>query len=109
MVANVGKNISVNTTSNMLDPISIGSTVSVTLVPAQLITEETRIKVIVYNDGNQDLWVKLQLASTDNDKKGILVEAGERYTLIEGSDIYTGEISAIMDSGGVRDVYVTWF
>ena len=110
MVATIGTSTNLNNEANILSAISVGSSTSVVLIPAQSIPgEPPRIKVTIYNDGPQGLWVKSQPASDDNDKKGFFIEGGEKETFLEGSDIYTGEISAIMDSGGARNVFVTWF
>lgn len=109
MAKNIGGNINVTDEADVLGAISVDSTTSATLLSAQVNPEVARVKVVVHNDGNQALWVKLQAAFIDNDKKGIRVPAGEGAVIIEGSDIYTGEISGIMDSGGARNVFVTWF
>lgn len=110
MTATIGTSTNINTTANILSAISVDSTTSITLLLAQNIPSEApRIKVIIYNDGNFDLWVKFQPASTDNDKKGFRIEGGMTETILMGSDIYTGEISGIFDSGSNRDVFLTWF
>ena len=61
------------------------------------------------NGDSKPVWIKLQSANTDNDKKGIWVErkAGVNpFWQMPPDNIYTGEISAIADSIGV-DVFVT--
>ena len=64
----------------------------------------------VCTDGdNQAVWIKLQPASDDNDKKGIWIEAkigAINYWEMLTDNIYTGEISAISNGGNVN-VYVT--
>ena len=110
MTATIGTSTNVNTEGENSSPISVGSTTAVTLIAAQVFPADApRIKVWVYNDGNRLLWVRLYPASDDNIARGIPIEPGERIVLMEKSDIYTGEISAIMASGGARDVYVTWY
>lgn len=110
MTATIGTSTNLNTEAVVLDAISVDSTTAVTLLTALGIPfEPPRIKVVVYNSGNRDLWVRFYPASDDNLKRGVVVRSGETQTVLEGSDIYTGEISAIMDSGGARDVFVTWF
>jgi hypothetical protein len=109
MTLDVAKNISFNTDANIVT-VSVDSTTSSTLIAAQDINNDgKRIKVLVCNDGNKLLWVKLQPASTDNDKKGISVLPGTSMKLIGDDDIYTGEISAIFEVGGARNVHVTWY
>lgn len=109
MTATVGTSTNLNTEGNVLSPISVDSTTAVTLVVATAALDPPRIKIVIYNDGNRLLWVRLYAASVDNLKRGVPIEPGETSILLEGSDIYTDDISAIMDSGGARDVYVTWF
>lgn len=110
MTATIGTSTNINTAANVLSAISVDSTTAVTLLASQSIPgEPPRIKVIIYNDGIFDLWIRLFDAATSNDKEGFIVPAGETLTILEGSDIYTGEISAIFDAGSSRDVYVTWF
>ena len=61
------------------------------------------------NGDSKPVWIKLQSASTDNDKKGIWIErkAGVNpYWEMNPDNPYTGEISAIADSIEV-DVFVT--
>ena len=52
----------------------------------------------VSNESTIDIWIKFQPASDDNDKKGIFLERGGFYEMPTGQR-YTGEISAISDSG----------
>lgn len=61
----------------------------------------------ISNNNNQDMWLKLQSAATDNDKKGILVPK-DSYWEMNTDNLYTGEISAIMASGN-KTVYTTEF
>ena len=110
MTATIGTSTNFNTTANVLNAINADSLTTVKLLDALNIPLEVpRIKVIIYNSGKRTLWVKFQPAATDNDKKGIPIQAGETKVVMEGSDIYTGEISAIYDSGTFDDVYVTWY
>lgn len=113
MTATIGTSTNLNSEANVEDPISVGSTTAVTLLTAQSLppvgSEQPRITVWVYNDGGQDLFVRFYPAATDNTEKGLLVQAGEMAQVMNGSDIYTGEISGIMRAGGAKDVYVTWF
>jgi len=64
----------------------------------------------VNTDGdNQAVWIKLQAAEVDNDKKGIWIEAkiGALNSWQMPTDaIYTGEICAISNSGTPK-VFVT--
>lgn len=110
MTATIGTSTNINTASSQLPAISVDSTTAATLLAAQTLPPDPpRIKVEVYNSGNRDLWVRFYPAATDNLKRETVVKAGESKVVLEGSDIYVGEISAIMQSGGARDVFVTWF
>ena len=109
MTATVGTSTNINTDSITSSGISVDSTTAVTLIAAPPSLIPPRIKVVIYNSGNRILWVRLYAASVDNLKRGIPVEPGQTKIIMEGSDIYTGEVSGIMDSGVARDVYVTWY
>lgn len=61
------------------------------------------------NGDNQSVWLKLQSASIDNDKKGIYLrrQAGNNaFWEMPSNSIYTGEICAIAVSGS-PDVHIT--
>ena len=113
MTATIGTSTNLNAEADVNAAVPVGSTTAVTLLAAQSLppvgSEQPRITVWIYNAGNQDLFVRFYDAATDNIKKGIKVLAGETEKVMSGSDIYTGEISGIMATGGLRSVYVTWF
>ncbi len=110
MTATIGTSTNKNTEAEVLAAIVVGAATAVNILSAQTIpTDVPRIKVIIHNDGVRDLWVRFYPAATDNIKKGFIVPGGETETVLDGSDIYTGEISAIVDSGAGSNVYVTWF
>ena len=105
MTKEIGKNI--NTTDESTSTtISVGSVTAVALVLALTSSDGKHIKVSVTNNGNTKLNVRLRSAASDNLKDGQWVSPGETETIIEQGDIYTGEISAIFNSGGLRDVSV---
>jgi hypothetical protein len=52
----------------------------------------------VSNSTTENIWLKFQAAATDNDKKGIYLKSKAFYEMPTGQR-YTGEISAIADSG----------
>lgn len=67
------------------------------------------------NTNSEDVWIKLQPASVDNDKKGIFLSAsanagdtgtGANHWQMPTSAVYTGEICAISASGA-PSVYCT--
>lgn len=72
-------------------PISLNTTTSTKILDAN----PNRNNVWVSNVGlTSEIWVKLQTALTDNDKKGILLPKNTSFRLF-GDAVYTGEISAI--------------
>ncbi|TNG03798.1 MAG: hypothetical protein EP297_00145 [Gammaproteobacteria bacterium] len=109
MTARIGKSTNTNIEANVLAPISVGSSTAVTLLPAQAQYATPRIKVEIYNSGNRDLWVRRYQATNDDIKRGVPVSGGETRIFEFNADIYTGELSGIMNSGTAKDVYVTWY
>lgn len=82
--------------------IALNASTSTTVAAAN--TE--RLFIAIFNSStSEDIWIKLQAASVDNDAKGIFV-GGEGLYVITSPYLYTGEISAISDSG-TPSVYVT--
>lgn len=106
MVKTIGRNTNVNDTAIISDAIALNETTSVKIADVN----PNRIFFYVTNNGSSDaVWVKLQAAAVDNDKKGIWVEkkeVAESFWQMPVDNIYTGEISAISNSSD-PDVYVT--
>jgi hypothetical protein len=101
-----GRNKNVNDTANVLAPIPVDATTSVVILPAN---PDRMYVQINNNDSNEDCWIKLQPASQDNDKKGIFMHrrgGGNDEWQMPTDNIYTGEISAMSDSG-TANIYVT--
>lgn len=88
--------------------IAVDSTTSSTLITALSDIDPIRFFVDVTNYANKGLWVKLQAASVDDDKKGIYIEPGEHKRIMRAPIEYHGEISAIRQSGPAMEVFVTW-
>lgn len=82
--------------------IVVGNATSVTILAEN---KDRRYMGISALDDN--VWVKLQPASTDNDEKGVFVPRNFLYEL-PANIVYTGEVSAISDTG-TATVYVTEF
>jgi len=64
---------------------------------------------VTNNNATDPVWIKLQAASVDNDKKGIILgkkAEPPKHWDMPSDNIYTGEISAIADSG-TPTIYVT--
>ena len=106
MTVNVGKNKNTFEASDVTNTVvAANSSTSTTLSVAN----ELRLDLTVDNgDNNQDIWVKLQTAATDNSKEWYLVERGTRWVMSQvlSEFIYLGEISGIFQSGGSNDVQV---
>ena len=106
MAFKLGRNRNKNDTATVSAGITLNSTTSTVILAAN----PNRMSFDVNNNfSNQAAWVKMQAASTDNDKKGIFLNkknAGISSWSMSPDNIYTGEISAIADSGSPT-VYVT--
>lgn len=101
-----GRNRNTNDGAAVSEPISVGSVASTVLAganPERMYFHAGVIGQIA------PVFIKLQEAGTDNDKKGIFlggINRSESSWEMPPDNIYTGEISAIADSGDV-DVCVT--
>ncbi len=94
-------NRSTNTATTVSSAVALNATTSTTIAALNV----ARIFFRVHNNGNQTVWIKLQSAATDNDKKGIELEPGDHLEMLVNS-IYTGEISGISQNG-TPDVFYT--
>jgi len=97
----IGRNTNQNDTAVLSNAIVLNNTTSIKVADAL----NTRINFSFSNNSNKDVWLKLQAASIDNDKKGIFVPRNG-YWEMTPDNIYTGEISAIANSGN-PSVYIT--
>ncbi len=88
--------------TTIVDKIDVSSSTSTLLLAAN----RGRIYIAISTQ-EQPIWLKLQAASVDNDKKGIFIPRNFTYEL-HPDVIYTGEVSAITDTG-TAEVYVTEF
>ena len=100
-----GKNVNTNDDSNSAT-VSVDSTTAKTLLVAQPVGDLPWSRVIITNDGNKNLRIRLRSAVSDNLKDGEIISPGESKEVIKISECYTGEISGIFESGGSRDVQV---
>lgn len=108
MTLSIGRNRNTNDTATVTE-VTVNSTDAVTLVPAN--PNRTAL-IVTLNSGLFDIsvFVRLYAAATDNLKKGILlnrVTSGNdtfdmgRWQMLP-DNIYTGEISAIAESGTIN-------
>ena len=101
-VLNISRLKNVNDTAIMSDAISLNNSTSVKLADIN----EDRMFITIHNKHNTArVWLKLQAASIDDDKKGIIISPDDGWTM-PVDNIYIGEISAIAASDS-PDVYVT--
>ena len=107
MVKLVPKNVDTNTEATLTSAIALNATTSTTILAADTGLVSSKRKIFISNPTNKDVWVKLQAASADNDKKGIWLPKNSVLPL-PGGEIYTGEISAISVSG-TPSVYLTTY
>lgn len=101
MAKTIRRNRNENDTADVSSTIALNPTTSTTIIS----TNTARIYFIFNNPSNKDVWLKLQAASVDNDKKGIPVAKGDFWEM-PPDNIYDGEISAIADVDA-PDVYYT--
>ena len=87
----IGRTQNTNDIAN-ISIVSLNTATSTKILDAN----SRRIVVIISNAGDADVWIKLQPAATDNDKKGIFIAAGGCRQLPLDNP-YTGEISGIAD------------
>lgn len=103
MTKTVGRNTNRNDTATLSSAIALNASTSTTVSVA----DDTRINFTISNNSSQDVWLKFQAASVDNDKKGIFLFKRTIYEM-PTDNIYTGEISAIAENG-TPNVFVTDF
>lgn len=103
MAKQVGRNRNITDTA-VTDVVNVNSSTAQTLVAAN----PDRIGLIVSNDSNQELWIRYYPAADDNDQKGIFLENNRSgHWEMPTDNIYTGEVSVIMDSGGTKTISFT--
>ena len=100
----LGKNRNSNDTAVLGAGIPMNAATSTTIVTLV----RTDSMMIMTNDGNQDLFVKLQAASVDNDKKGFILFKGTTSTLDLEAVTFVGEVSGITKNG-LTTIYTTVF
>jgi len=103
----IGQSTSHTNTATISNMIPVGTGTSVKILDAEIVAEgqnPTRMGIII-SAVKKDIFVKFQPASTDNDTKGIFIPK-DSTLVINVSDMYFGEISAISASGNA-EVYVT--
>lgn len=106
MAQTVGRNTNRNDTAVLSDPIELNAVTSAKIADAKPVgSVPARTVFMVSNPSNENIWIKLQAAAVDNDKKGIYIPRGG-YWEMTPDNIYTGEISAIAESE-TPNIYVT--
>ena len=90
----IGRNINRYDDPNITSGITLNSTTSTKILDANI----TRVGYRVSNTSSQDVWVKEQSASIDNDKKGDIVWKRSKSSS-DPDNVYFGEVSAIAVSG----------
>jgi len=101
MALTIGRNTNTNDTAFVGGGITLNSSTTTTISTA----DANRIFFAVSTDSSLAFWLKLQAASVDDDKDGLFMPACA-YWEMPTDNVYTGEISAIADSGSPK-VYVT--
>lgn len=92
MINNIERTMNTAASVTLFDAISVNSSTSTTILAA-VVPPTIRMGVTITVEV-QDVWIKEQAASIDDDKKGFRLLRGQTATL-PGDNVYTGEISAI--------------
>ena len=95
MAVMIGQNINTNDSASMPSGIAVNSSTSTTLIT----TTDKTMRVSMTNDGNQDVFLKFQAASLDNNKQSIILHKGTSTDVVLAPNIFVGEISAIARAG----------
>lgn len=95
MAISVGRNVNSNNVSNITS-VALNSTTTVKISDAK--EKDKMIFFAISNNSTKDVWLKLQAAAVDDDKKGIFMPKGS-YWEMPPDNVYIGEISAIADNG----------
>ena len=104
MVHVIGRNFNQNSDATLSDAITANSSTSVTAQAAN----DGRFFFAISVPDERGVWLKFQAASVDDDKKGIFVPA-HSYWEMTTDNIYTGEISVIVDTGDDVSIYTVEF
>ena len=85
---------------NSIDTATLSSGVTLNAATSVKIADSfvKRRNFTVSNNSSQDVWIKFQAATVDNDKKGIFLFKRTVYEMPQDK-MYSGEISAIADNG----------
>jgi len=97
----IGRNINTSDTAKLSAAVALNASTSTKIADAYA----TRIFFAITNNSNKDIFLKLQVATLDNVSNGIVVYR-KSYWEMPVDNIYTGEVSAISDTG-TPDVFVT--
>lgn len=107
MVLKIGRNI--NTCSDAtLTSVALNSSTSTKISDECPSATLCRVYFLVSNPSEEDVWIKFQAASVDNDKKGIFIGRRSTEIILLPDNIYIGEISAIAAEGNPT-IYITEF
>ena len=90
-----GRNINNNDVA-VLTSVTLNSSTSTKVSDA--CSNGCRFSYTVENPSGQDVWIKFQAASVDNDKKGYFLAKRSFRTMVV-DNVYRGEVSAIAVSG----------
>lgn len=106
MTQKIERNRNTNNVATVKSAIELNNSTSVKIADAN----PDRIYFYISNDGSTEaIWIKLQAAAVDNDKKGIhLNKKGIAPSTwqMPSDNIYTGEICAIADANA-PNIFVT--
>jgi len=112
LITSTDDRLDVNTVDNV-SSATVSSGITLNSSTSTVISVANAGRSFFHADGNfndKASWIKLQAASVDNVKKGIFLNEKEKgvtfWEMPATKKVYTGEISAIADSGNPV-IYVT--
>ena len=106
MAKKIGTNL--NTSELSVDStINTNSNTAVKIADATNPEKNPIIKMTVFNNSRRILWVRNRPAAEDDIKDGVAIPPLSPMVILDGSSIYTGEISAIIQSGSPSTVMVS--
>ena len=100
-----GKNINMHDIANT-SSYSVGASTAVTILTVDTFPSNPQREVWVTNTGLRACWVRKYPAATDNNKTGVRLAPGDSKQVVMNSEVYYGEISAIMQAGGTATIHV---
>jgi len=98
MAKTIGTNLNFTDISQDDSGVLLNSNTATKIVDAIALPDQLFTNLTISNPSSQDVWIKFQAATVDNDKKGKILFKRSTYER-PPLDVYHGEISAIAVNG----------